>query len=248
MNAELHTPCTVLALATVLLAGADPASAHDISADKGGAAAPYDIVQARVTAEDHSLVFEIEVVGEAGAQRPEAHGALGGAPVHAYVWPTSLDPAAVGFEAQSGMLALAVTAHPDFDDTPWFDEDGDGDRGNDGRLWHSHWVVLVPGENCPADGALRVRDIPDGATPALPATWPGLPIFIDSPGYTPLLDAGRIEVRVPFSRRVELDGAAYDAVAAGLRVNGNVHDPLLCVEDVWDIASGDLSLPGRVTR
>ena len=35
--------------------------------------------------------------GDAGAQNPDAAGALGGAPVLPYVWPTSLDPSAVGF-------------------------------------------------------------------------------------------------------------------------------------------------------
>jgi hypothetical protein len=29
-------------------------------------------------------------------------------------------------------------------------------------------------------------------------------------------------------------------------VNASVHDPLLCVVDVFDVASGNLSLPGRV--
>jgi hypothetical protein len=42
---------------------------------------------------------------------------------------------------KSGILALAVTAHPDFDDTPLFDENADGDPANDGKSWHSHWVV-----------------------------------------------------------------------------------------------------------
>lgn len=36
------------------------------------------------------------------------------------------------------------------------------------------------------------------------------------------------------------------AVTAMLRVNENVHAPLFCVTDVFDIASGDLSLPGKV--
>ena len=35
----------------------------------------------------------------------------------------------------------------------------------------------------------------------------------------------------------------YDGVTAGLKVNADLHDPLLCVSSVWDVASGDLSLP-----
>jgi hypothetical protein len=37
-------------------------------------------------------------------------------------------------------------------------------------------------------------------------------------------------------------------VTTGLRVNANVHAPLLCVMDVFNVASGDLSPPGRMTE
>ena len=40
--------------------------------------------------------------------------------------------------------------------------------------------------------------------------------------------------------------AAFDAVTAELQVNVNVEVPLLCMTGVHDVASGDLSLPGRV--
>ena len=35
-------------------------------------------------------------------------------------------------------------------------------------------------------------------------------------------------------------------VTAGLKVNGNLHAPLLCVDNVFKVASGNLSLPGKV--
>ena len=89
-----------------------------------------------------------------------------------------------GFEHGAGTLALAVTAHPDFDDTPLYDENRDGQRGNDGNLWHSHWVVLKPTEACGKD-ALAVVDIPEGTKPRLPKTWPGLPILLAT-GYADL--------------------------------------------------------------
>jgi hypothetical protein len=120
--------------------------------------------------------------GVAGADPAKPVGALAGEPATAYVWPTSLDPASVGFEEGTGILALAAANHPDFDDTPLFDENADGDVGNNGGHWHTHWVVLTPTPEC-GDGALAVRDIPEGSSPKLPATWPGLPIFLDSPGY-----------------------------------------------------------------
>ena len=41
-------------------------------------------------------------------------------------------------------------------------------------------------------------------------------------------------------------GASYDGFTSALRVNADLHAPLLCVEDVFDVASGDLSLPGVI--
>jgi hypothetical protein len=44
----------------------------------------------------------------------------------------------------------------------------------------------------------------------------------------------------------ETGGVAFDGVTAGLRVNANLHAPLLCVARVFDVASGGLTLPGRI--
>lgn len=211
----------------------------------GAITASFDILAAHAHRDGRLVTFHMTTNGVAGADIPEAVGGTGGAPVLSYVWPTSLDPSSVGFEGGTGILALAATNHPDFDDTPWFDEDADGDPTNDGTKWHNHWVVLTPTEGC-GDGALGVRDIPEGETPAMPATWPGLPIFLDSPGYTPRFDGPEIAVTVPFASTVETTGASYDGVTSALRVNANIHAPLLCVTDVFDVASGDLSLPGRI--
>lgn len=245
-----------IALSLMLLAGlASQAPAggthakdmHDAVTSPADASrtASFDILAAHVHRNGRVVTFHMTTNGTAGTDTPTPKGQLAGAPVHAYVWPTSLDPATVGFEGKSGILALAATSHPDFDDTPLFDEDGDGDPANDGTKWHSHWVVLAPNEDC-GSGALGVRDIPDGQTPALPATWPGLPLYIDSPGYTPLFDGPEISVSVAFADAEAIAGASYDGVTSALRVNANVHAPLLCVTDVFDVASGDLSLPGRV--
>ncbi len=207
--------------------------------------ASFDILAAHVHRAGNTVTFHMTTNGIAGADTPDATGAVGGADVFAYVWPTSLDPSAVGFEEGTGVLALAATSHPDFDDTPLFDENNDGDPANDGGVWHSHWVVLTPTEAC-GPGALAVRDIPEGETPKLPATWPGFPIFLDSPGFTPLFDGPEIAVNAGFRSDVELDGVAYDGVTSALRVNANIHAPLLCVVDLFDVASGNLSLPGKI--
>lgn len=248
MTRTLLTSACALALASGTFADETHAIHQDgaiTSEADGSKVATFDILAAHAHRDGRLVTFHMTTNGVAGAEQPEPVGALGGAPVLSYVWPTSLDPATVGFEGGTGILALAATSHPDFDDTPLFDENGDGDPANDGLLWHSHWVVLTPTEDC-GEGALGVRDIPEGATPAMPATWPGLPIFIDSPGYTPLFDGPEISVTVPFADPDAVSGAAYDGVTSALRVNANIHAPLLCVTDVFDIASGNLSLPGAI--
>lgn len=251
MSDTTHRRCgTALAL-VALAALAAPALAHGpeaggFDAESGGSVAPaFDVIHARISTEGRVAVFHMGVSGAAGTSRPSASGALAGAEVFSYVWPTTIDPAAVGFAPAAGILAFAVTTHPDFDDTPLFDENGDGRLDNDGDLWHSHWVVLVPDEGC-GPGALKVEDIPAGTTPPLPLTWPGLPLLIDSPGWSPVIGGDTVEVRAPFDDIGVVEAAGFDGVTAGLRVNENVHAPLLCVVDVLDVASGDLSLPGRV--
>ncbi|WP_020406693.1 hypothetical protein [Hahella ganghwensis] len=206
--------------------------------------APFDIVHTRITTNKNVATFHMAVSGKAGDLKPSASGKLAGSEVFSYVWPTSLDSYEVGFEHNAGILALAVTSHPDFDDTPLFDENGDGDTGNDGNLWHSHWVVLQPNEQC-GKGALGVVDIPKDAKPRLPKTWPGLPILLDSPGWNPTFNTETVEVRIPFDDIGVINEASFDGVTAGLRVNQSVHAPLLCVVDVMKVASGNLSLPGK---
>ncbi|MGB4828591.1 MAG: hypothetical protein WBP18_15220 [Paracoccaceae bacterium] len=236
---------SALSLLPLSLALPLPATAEILSDPKPGVAAAFDILAASVTRDGNAVTFRMRLAGQAGAEKPDPAGTLAGAPVWSYVWPTSLDPATVGFEGGTGILALAATSHPDFDDTPLEDEDGDGNPGNDGAKWHSHWVVLTPTEAC-GPGALAVRDIAEGETPKLPPTWPGLPLFIDSPGFPPAFDAADISVTVTLPAGQDAAGASYDGVTAALRVNGNVHAPLLCVTDVFDVASGDLSLPGKI--
>lgn len=220
---------------------ADSAGAHDIRSGRNDQTSPaFDIMSASATTDGRLTTFMMEVAGAAGSKRPEAIGRLTGARVESYVWPTSLDPALVGFDPGSGILALAITAHPDFDDTPLFDEDGDGDPANDGAGWHSHWVVLVEDDACSV--GLKVRDVSPGVD-LLPETAPLLPIALDSPGMSPRLDGSVTRITVPAAGA---EGASFDAVTAELQVNEAGEAPLLCVTVIHDVASGDLSMPGRV--
>ena len=207
--------------------------------------ASFDITHAKISAQGQTLNFHM-AAADIGQRKPNATGQLAGASVFAYVWPTSLNSSVIGFDADQGIVALAVTAHPDFDDTPLFDENNDGDVSNDGHQWHSHWVVLAPNEACGA-GALAVKDLTEQHR-AKPITWPGLPLFIDSPGWQPRFDEQQVEVLVPMPQGIDLSTVKYDGVTAGLKVHANLHAPLLCVSDVFDIASNDLSLPATVEQ
>ena len=232
----------ITTLAATLFAAGSALAGPVVSAPGGAADANFDIVRAAVSAADGKLTFRIEVSGTAGGTLPAATGAMLGSGVHAYVGPTSLDSAAAGFGPGEGILALAVTAHPDFDDTPNYDEDGDGKADNDGKTWHAHWVVLAKDEACKAD--LKVKDVAPGTEVKLPATAPGVPLLLDSPDVRPTLAASTVELTVAAP-----DGAVamnFDGVTAGLRVNSEMKAPLLCVTDVFKVASGNLSLPGTV--
>ncbi len=220
---------------------ATAAYAHPITSPVDPEETPaFDITRAEATTDGRLLTFAMEVAGIAGSVKPVPIGRLTGARVEAYVWPTSVDPGVVGFDPESGILALAITAHPDFDDTPLYDEDQDGDPGNDGADWHSHWVVLTEDSACGA--GLKVRDVSPGQD-LLPATAPYLPIALDSPGMSPILDGHTARITVPVADAADV---SFDAVTAELQVNESGEAPLLCVSGVHDVASGDLSLPGRV--
>ncbi len=218
-----------------------------IQTPKSKTLAPFDIIHTKITTKANIATFHMAVSGKAGKNKPTPTGQLAGSNVFSYVWPTSIDSYEVGFEKKAGILALAVTSHPDFDDTPLYDENGDGITTNDGNIWHSHWVVLQPDEQCGED-ALGIVDIPKNAKPRLPKTWPGLPILLDSPGWSPTFNSETVEVHVPFHDIDVVKNTTFDGVTAGLRVNQSVHAPLLCVVNVMDVASGNLSLPGKVNE
>ena len=219
-----------------------------VAASPTAATPDLEIVAADVThLEDlELLVFDVDVAGTAGGTIPEAHGALDGAPVLGYVVPTTLDPAVVGFSGAEGIVALAVTSHPDFDDTPLWDETVDGDYANDGGLWHTHWVLVGPDERVP--GGLAVLEVVEAdVAEALPPTAPGLPLYLDSPGFPVQLREGTVRVVVPTPRLGSQTDFTFDAASVYLQVNtSDPERPMLGVYDVYGVLSGDLSLPFEV--
>ena len=198
------------------------------------------------------LVFEQQINGSVETVVPQPAGQLDGAPVLGYIFPTTLNPNDVGFSlpesAPSGILALAVTSHPDFDDTPLWDEDNDRDYANDGVIWHSHWVVLTSDDRVP--GGLSVLEFaPEDESVALPPTNPGMPMYMDSPGFSVVTHPSTLRVLVPAQRVNHVTDFNVDAVTAYMEVNtSDPNRPLLGVYEVYSVGSGDLSLPCSVQK
>lgn len=191
----------------------------------------------------NQLIFTIEVAGLAGDSVPTAVGTLDGASVLGYVFPTTLNSFDVGFDTTAGIVALALTSHPDFDDTPIWDENSDGDYLNDGIVWHSHWVLLESNASVP--GGLAVKATTSSSV--LPPTNPGMLMYMDSPGFPVVLSENKITCTIPLYRLNNRTDFNYDGVTALMHVNtSNPTLPTLGVYDVYDVASGNLSLPYAV--
>ncbi len=154
----------------------------------------------------------------------------------------------VGFSQTEGIVALALTSHPDFDDTPLWDENSDKIYDNDGVIWHPHWVILQ--EDKRVAGSLSVKEFKKAdKTVVLPPTNPGMPMYMDSPGYPVSTKNSAIKVVIPDYRINHRVDYSYDGVTAFLKVNTSKEDlPMLGVYEVFSIASGDLSLPFTVKQ
>ena len=194
------------------------------------------------------LVFSITVSGKAGASLPDKVGQLDGAPVLGYVFPTNLEATDVGFSSTEGIVALALTSHPDFDDTPLWDENSNSIYTDDGIIWHPHWVILT--EDKRVQGGLSVKQFnKEDQGVKLPPTNPGMPMYMDSPGFPVITKGNTIKVVVPLYRMNSKVDFKFDAVTAYMQVNTSKEDlPMLGVYAVYSIASGDLSLPYKVSE
>lgn len=210
----------------------------------------FTLVEATVQHDERlaMTIWEITVSGTAGATTPTPVGQLHGAPVLGYVFPTTLKPADVGFSETAGIVALALTSHPDFDDTPLWDENSDKTFDNDGIIWHPHWVVLH--EDKRVAGGLAVKQFEkDDSSVTLPPTNPGMPMYMDSPGFSVITQGQQIRVMVPDYRINHQTSFSFDAVTCYMQVNTESTDlPMLGVYEVYGVASGDLSLPYSVSQ
>lgn len=195
-----------------------------------------------------STIWEINVKGNAGKTTPRLKGKLDSAAVLGYVFPTTLKPQDVGFSATEGIVALALTSHPDFDDTPLWDENLDSNYANDGVVWHPHWVILTKDNR--VKGGFSVKQFKKGdPTVRLPPTNPGMPMYMDSPGFQVITKGNSIKVVIPDNRINNKMNFSYDGVTAYMQVNtSNMKKPMLGVYSVYSIASKDLTLPYTVKK
>lgn len=189
------------------------------------------------------LVFRMELAGDAARTVPKAAGQLDGAPVLAYVFPTSLKAADVNMGDAEGIVALAVTSHPDFDDTPLWDEDGNGRFDDDKAIYHTHWVLLVKDDR--VAGGLAVKEFKkEDKAVVRPPTNCGMPMYLDSPGHAVALRGRTLRVAVPASYVRNRTSFNFDGVTCYLQVNTScMSRPMLGVYQVYSVASGNLSLP-----
>src|SRR5918998_4174667 len=195
-----HLAAGVLAAGTIPLC-LDAAIAHPIKAEPSQAVrASFDIIETTIVTKGDTAVFTTRVRADAGKDKPKVTGKFEGSEVYAYVWPTSLNSGDVGFDRDRGIVALAVTFHPDFDDGAY------GKKNRD--VWHPHWVVLAADNAC--RGGLKVVDIPEGSKPKVPATWPNVPLLIDSPEYPTTFRGDAVDVAIPLSVLGGITGASFD--------------------------------------
>ena len=236
----------VLLVATLLLMSVSVQAQASVTPTAATPDLDLTAAHVRYLADLDLLVFELEVAGEAGGTTPSAAGQLDGAPVLGYVFPTTLVPENVGFAPGEGIVAFAATSHPDFDDTPLWDENGNRDYADDGIVFHTHWVVLVPDDR--VSGGLAVKETQRIAED-LPPTNPGMPMYLDSPGFSVVLRDDVLRIAVPADRVSGRTDFQFDAVTAYMEVNqSDDARPLLGVYAVYDVLSGDLSLPYSVAR
>lgn len=218
-------------------AGPAPDAADALPFDESDPALSATALSVRYVDSLDAIVFEIETAGDAASVVPTPAGQVDGAPVLGYVFPTTLDPADVGFGTVEGTVALAVTSHPDFDDTPLWDEDGNDAYDDDGVVYHAHWVVLHADDRAPAGLAVVQAD----ETSTLPPTAP-MPMYLDSPGFTVVEDGAFVRVVVPADRVRRQVGFDAGALIAYMEVDASGTTPLLAVHRVLSaVADGAAS-------
>lgn len=210
------------------------------------AADSFDIIDTSVDyiSEIDSLIFTMDTLGQPAVSAPSPIGQVDGAPVFGYVFPTSIPVENVGFKnIENATLALAVTTHPDFDDTPLWDENDNNNYADDGLVYHTHWVALVADDDSGAGLSVPTATDPSNLPPTAP-----MAMYLDSPNFHAFVQGNKLKVIVPAQRINNVTQFNFDAVTAQMNVDASGEGPVLRVNNILDVLSGDLSLPYIVTE
>jgi hypothetical protein len=198
-------------------------------------------------AELKELVLSVRVKGTAGATTPDSTGKLQGAGVLSYLFLTTLKPEDIGFGQTDGIVALALTSHPDFDYSPLWDENNNGNYTDDGRSWQSHWVILV--KEARVGGGYAVKELEkDDKTIKMPTTSAfNVPVYMDSPGFQVVIKNNTMKVIVPSYRINNKIDFNFNAISCYMTFNtSDPNLPMLGIRNIYYTASKNMTFPYTV--
>jgi hypothetical protein len=193
------------------------------------------------------LVLSIKVKGKAGATMPDSLGNMDGAGIVSYLFPTNLKAEDIGFGKTEGIVALALTSHPDFDFSPLWDENNNGVYNDDGRAWQSHWVILV--KEARVGGGYAVKELnKEDHNIILPKTAAiNIPLYIDSPGFQVVIKDHTIKVVIPSYRINNKTDLKFNAMSCYMTYNlTDPNLPILGIRNIYYTASEKVLLPYSV--
>jgi hypothetical protein len=179
------------------------------------------------------LVLSIKVKGEAGGTTPDSLGRIDGAGILSYLFTTNLTAEDIGFSKTEGIVALALTSHPDFDFSPLWDENNNGIYNDDGRSWQAHWVILVKEARVAGGYAVKELDKED-KTIKFPMTAAfNISVYMDSPGFQVVAKDHTIKVVIPSYRINNKTDFKFNAMSCYMTYNTS--DPNLPIIGIRNI-------------
>jgi hypothetical protein len=184
------------------------------------------------------LVLSMKVKGKAGATTPDSLGQINGAGILSYLFTTDLKAEDIGFGKTEGIVALALTSHPDFDFSPLWDENNNGVYNDDGRSWQSHWIILV--KEARVGGGYAVKELnKEDQTIKFPKTAASnVPIYMDSPGFQVVIKDHMIKVIIPSYRINNKIDFKFNAMTCYMTYNvSDPNLPMLGIRNIYYTAS-----------
>ncbi len=197
----------------------------------------------------NELVLSIKVKGKAGGTTPDSLGDINNAGILTYLFTTSLKAEDIGFSKTEGLVALAITSHPDLDFSPLWDENNNGVYNDDGRSWQAHWVILVKEER--VGGGYAVKELKnEDQTIMLPKTAAGnVPVCLDSPGFQVVMKDHTIKVVIPSNRINNKLDFKFNAMSCYMTYNvSDPNLPKMGIRNIYYTAAEKTAMPYLVKK